>query len=79
MDGKKRPPQSKDFKDPFNAGQMVGMLTTLMYIEQNGGISKAGLEELKYMTAANAQIFFEKPMEDVLLMVEEMVKEIKEI
>jgi hypothetical protein len=68
-----------DFSDPFNAGQMVGMLVMLTFIEKNNGISQATLEQIKQVTATNAQEFLGKPTEDVFLMVEGMVKEIEEL
>jgi len=76
--GKTRPPlNTKDFKDPFNAGQMVGMLVMLTFIEQNNGIPKEMLEDLKQVTANNAQEFLEKPTEDIFLLVDNLVKEMK--
>jgi hypothetical protein len=78
MAGKAQPQsQSKDYKDPFNAGQMVGMLVILMFIEENGGITSDLIDSIKKVCAYNAEIFFEKPSEDIFLMVKNMVKEIK--
>lgn len=68
---------NKDFSDPFNAGQMVGMLVMLTFIEQNQGIPKEMLEDLKQVTADNAQIYLQKPTEDIFLMVDNLVKEMK--
>ena len=68
--------QVKDFKDPFNAGQMVGMLVILTFLEQNNGIPQEALDKLKEVTANNAQIFIEKPVEDIFLMIDNLVKEI---
>ena len=68
--------QAKDFKDPFNAGQMVGMLVMLTFIEKNQGISKEALQHIKRVTADNSQVFLEKPSEDIFLMVDQMVKDI---
>ena len=68
--------QKADFKDPFNAGQMVGMLVMLVFIEKNKGISAPVLEELKQVAANNAQEYLDKPSEDIYLMVDKLVNEI---
>lgn len=67
-----------DFSDPFNAGQMVGMLVMLTFIEENNGINKEILEKIKEVAANNAQAFLNKPTEDIFLMVDNLVKEIHE-
>ncbi len=54
------PPNPKDFSDPFNAGQMVGMLTILMFIEKNKGINDKMIQDLKWTCAENASDFFWK-------------------
>ena len=71
------PRSTKDFSDPFNAGQMVGMLVMLTYIEQNGGISGGVLDEIRATAANNAQSYFNKPAEDIFLMIDNLVKEIR--
>lgn len=68
--------QTKDFKDPFNAGQMIGMLVMLTFIEQNHGITEEALNKIRWICANNAQHYLEKPTEDIFLMVESIVKEI---
>lgn len=70
-------PKTRDFSDPFNAGQMVGMLVILTFIENNDGIPKEMLESLKQVTATNAQEYLQRPTEDVFLLVDNLVKEIK--
>lgn len=65
-----------DFKDPFNAGQMVGMLVMLTFIEKHNGIPADMLEEIKTVCAENVQTFLDKPTEDVFLMVDNLVTEI---
>lgn len=70
-------PNPKDFSDPFNAGQMVGMLTVLTFIEERGSINDKMLQELKWMCADNASEFFQKPAEDVFLLIDNLVKDIK--
>jgi hypothetical protein len=78
MAGKKLlPPNPKDFTDPFNAGQMVGMLTILMFIEKNGGISEEMMQRVKWTCANNASVFFQVPSEDIFLTLDNLVKEIK--
>lgn len=67
----------KDSSDPFNAGQMVGMLTVLTFIEERGSISDKMLQELKWTCATNASEFFQKPAEDVFLLINNLVKDIK--
>jgi hypothetical protein len=76
MDGKRRLKLSnKDLADPFNAGQMVGMLVMLTFIEKNKDIPENMLDELKQVTANNAQIYLQKPTEDIFLLVDNLVKE----
>lgn len=78
MDGKKlHQVNPKDFKDPFNAGQMVGMLVALTFIENQGGISAEILEKIKFVCATNAQTYLDKPTEDIFLMIDQLVKEIE--
>lgn len=79
MAGKKQPlPSSKDFHDPFNAGQMVGMLVMLQFFETHKDhIPKEGLEKLKWVCAENAGLFLEKPAEDVFLLINSLVKEME--
>lgn len=67
----------KDFEHPFNAGQMVGMLTMLMFIEENKGISQKMIDNLKWVNATNAEAFLKKPAEDIILMVSKTVKDIE--
>lgn len=69
--------QDRDFRDPFDAGQMVGILIMLSYIEKNNGIPKDMLEQIKRVSAENLQVYFEKPTEDVHLIIEDLVKDIK--
>lgn len=77
MAGNQAPPVlTKDFKDPFNAGQMVGMLVMLTFIENNKGIPAEALEKLRWTCADNAAIFLDKPAEDIFLMINRLVKDI---
>lgn len=69
--------QSKNYNDPFNAGQMVGMLVMLTFIEKNNGIDSETIDNIKRACVDNVQPFFGKPTEDIFLMVEDMIKEIK--
>jgi hypothetical protein len=68
-----------NFKDPFNAGQMVGMLVMLTFIEKNNGIPQEMLEQLKDVCANNVQVFLEKPTEDIYLMVDKLVSEVSNL
>lgn len=72
-----QPQSSTNYKDPFSAGQMVGMLVALTFIEQNQGIEAPLLEKLKSIAADSVQEYFEKPSEDIFLMIDNIVKEIK--
>lgn len=65
-----------DFKDPFNAGQMVGMLVMLTFIENNDGMSEDMLYQLKKITVNNVQEYFDKPAEDIYLMINNIIKEV---
>ncbi len=56
---------------------MVGMLVALTFIEQNDGIDASLLEKLKKVSADSVQEYFEKPTEDIFLMIDNIVKEIK--
>lgn len=64
------------YKDPFSAGQMVGMLVVLTSIEKNGGISQEVIDRLKMASADSVQEYFNKPTEDIFLMVDKLVEEI---
>ena len=76
MGGKMPVPQnSKDFTDPFNAGQMVGMLVMITFIERHKHVTPEKVEKLKWLCADNASIFLEKPTEDVFLSIDNLVKE----
>lgn len=56
---------------------MVGMLVALTFIEQNDGIDASLLEKLKKVSADSVQEYFEKPTEDIFLVIDNIVKEIK--
>lgn len=76
MDGKKHVRlNSKDFNDPFHAGQMVGMLVMMTFFEKNQAIPDRMLDELRQVTAENAAVFLQIPVEDVHLMIDNLVKE----
>lgn len=76
MAGKSPVPQSsKDFKDPFNAGQMVGMLVMITFLEKQGSISPEALDKLRWVCADNASVFLDKPAEDVFLLIDNLVKD----
>lgn len=79
MAGKKLPLNTSDFKDPFNAGQMVGMLVMLIFIEKNRGLPMEVLQQLKTVTADSVQEYFDKPSEDIFLMIDNIVDEIREL
>lgn len=66
----------KDFSDPFNAGQMVGMLVALTYIEEHR-MSQEMVDQLKLACADNAQTYLQKPTEDIFLLIDNLVKEIE--
>jgi len=69
--------QPKNFKDPFNAGQMVGMLVMLTFIEKNKEVSAEAIDKLKWICANNAATFLDKPTEDVFLEIDNLVTEIQ--
>ena len=77
MDGKRQHLQPKDFKDPFNAGQMIGMLVMLTFLENNDGIPEEAIDKLRWTCATNASVFMDKPAEDIFLMIDNIVKDIK--
>ena len=68
---------AKDFMDPFNAGQMVGMLVMLTFIERNKGITPEAIDKIKWSCANNIEAFFAKPTEDIFLLINNMVKDIE--
>ena len=72
---KKNVKQKFDFDDPFNVGQMIGMLITLSFIEKNQGISDETLQNVKAKAADNVQNYLNKPTEDVLLMIDDLVED----
>lgn len=71
--------KSNHFKDPFNAGQMVGMMVVLSFIEKNNGITTEIIDQIRQTCAENVQPFFNKPTEDVHLMIDNIVKEINNL
>ena len=76
MDGNQLPPQlTKNLSDPFSAGQLTGMLVILAFIEENKGISEHTLDRLKSVTADSLQEYFDRPSEDIHLMIKNLVKE----
>ena len=74
---KQHHPHPPNYKDPFTAGQMVGMLVMIDFIEENPSIPIEVLRKLKTVSADNVQGYFEKPTEDIFLMINNIVKEIK--
>ena len=70
-------PASKDETDPFVIGQIVGMLVILTFIENNNGINKELLFQLKRVCAEKTSQALAKPAEDIHLMAEELAKNIK--
>lgn len=73
------PVQTKDFNDPFQAGQMVGMLVMATFLERNKNITPDALEHLKWACAQNATQYLDKPAEDIFLMINGIVKEIEDM
>lgn len=71
------PLKTNDFTDPFQAGQMVGMLVILSFIEKNNGIPGQVITQIQRIAADNVQEYFNKPSEDIFLMVDNLVKEIE--
>lgn len=71
--------KNKDFKDPFNAGQMVGMMVMLTSIENNDGITQDVIDQIKFNCANNLQEYFDKPTEDIFLLIDNMVKDISKL
>jgi hypothetical protein len=55
---------------------MVGMLVMLTFIEQNNGVPKQAMEKIKWTAATNASIYFDKPAEDVFLMIDSIIRDI---
>lgn len=75
--GGKRQLQQHNYSDPFNAGQMVGMLVMLTFIERNNGIPEEMLLQMKSACAMNAETYLQKPIEDIFLMIDKMVGDIE--
>jgi hypothetical protein len=69
--------QAKDFNDPFNAGQMIGMLVMLSFLEKHPNIPREAIDKLKWTCATNAEAYMDKPAEDIHLFIENLVKEMK--
>lgn len=64
-------------EDKFSAGQMVGMLVMMTFIERNPDIDPEFLRRLKTTTADSVEEYFDKPNEDILLMIDKLVEGIK--
>jgi hypothetical protein len=71
--------KTTEFNDPFSIGQLIGMLVILTFIEKNNGIPKDFLEKLKTACAEKSSDFLEQPAEDIFLMVDSLVRDIKDI
>lgn len=79
MDGNQAPQmQAKDFNDPFNAGQMIGMLVMLTFIQKNPGVPPEALDKLKWTCATNAEAYMNKPAEDIHLFIDKLVNEMEQ-
>lgn len=70
---------TKDFSDPFNSGQMIGMLMMLTFLEKNPNIPPQGVSQLKWACANNVAPFFDKAPEDIFLMVDGLINEIEQL
>lgn len=66
-----------NLNDPFSVGQLVGMMVILTYIEENDGIPKDFLDQLKNSCAEKSADYLERPAEDVFLLVDNLVKDIQ--
>lgn len=66
-----------NLNDPFSVGQLVGMMVILTYIEENDGIPKDFLDQLKSNCAEKSADYLERPAEDVFLLVDNLVKDIQ--
>lgn len=64
-----------DYNNPYSVGQLVGMLFMIELIESNRGIDAELLNRLKMRCADGASEYLNKPAEDVLLMVEQLMGE----
>ena len=60
----------------YDAGQMLGMLIMLQSIEDNGVPDQGAIDKIKIMCSEHLETYLDKPAEDVLMMVEDAVKEI---
>jgi len=69
----------KQFNDPFSVGQLVGMLVVLTFIEKNDGIQKEFLDRLRSTCAERSAEYLEKPTEDIFLLVDTLVKDLREL
>jgi len=47
---------------------MVGMLSVLLFLEENKSIPQQMLDDMKWICAENAEVFLDKPAEDIILM-----------
>jgi hypothetical protein len=68
--------EKSDFADPFNAGQMVGMLVAFKFIESNPQAPQEAVDRIVDIAARNIEDYFDKPAEDIHLMINNLVKEL---
>lgn len=73
------PKTTNQFNDPFSVGQLVGMLVIMTFIEKNGGITQAQIDKMKMMCAEKSATFLQQPTEDIFLLVDRLVEQIKKI
>lgn len=63
--------------DPFSIGQLIGIMVILTFVENNDGITKDFLDQLKRTCAEKSADALGKLTEDVYLIVDDLVKNIK--
>jgi hypothetical protein len=61
--------------DDFVAGQLVGMVVMLTFFEKHDEIPEEVLDKLKFKSGEQLQSYFEKPTEDIFLMIDQIVDE----
>lgn len=61
-------------EDHQRAGQLIGMMTILSYIERNGGITQDMIDRIKRKSASDLEKYFDCPYEDIILKLDNIME-----
>lgn len=68
-----------DFDSPFSAGQCIGLMVLLEFLERNPDTTEEFRYKLKNKAAEGARVYMKIPTEDIHLIVSDLVEEIDQL